>query len=114
MISFLWHLHFRNKSIYLKVIDVVVYPIDLLLILLDNTFYRFFLALYNLDSHGFKVTWTIDFIIDFTKVFFFADHRSKTLFVNGVAAVESFHHFVPTCPAFEALLLGKDLVADYT
>lgn len=91
MVSFLGHLHLWNETIYFKVFDVVIYPIDLLLIFLDDTFYRFFLGLCNFNSHGFKVAWTIDFIIDFTQIFFVADHRSKALFVNGVATIEPFH-----------------------
>jgi hypothetical protein len=34
--------------------------------------------------------------------------------VNGVTAVEPFHHFVASSFAFETQLLGKDFVADYT
>ena len=112
MISFFWHLHLRDKTVYFKIVNIIVYFIDLFLVFLNNTLYRFFLALCNLYSHGFKVTWTIDFVIDFTYVFFVANHRFKALFVNRMSTIKSFHHLATTCSAFKALLFRKDLITN--
>lgn len=114
MVSFFGHLNFWNEPINFKIVDFIINPIDFFLIFCDNTFHRLFLAFRNFDSHYLEITWAIDFIIDFTYKLFVADHRSKTLFMDRVATIESFHHLVSTCPAFEALLLRKDFITDYS
>jgi hypothetical protein len=113
MISFFRHLDLWNEAIYLKIVDLIINPINFLLIFRDNTFHRFFFAFINFDSHCLKITWAINFIIDLTKELVVVYHGAKALFVDGVSTIQSFHHFASTCPTFEALLLWEDLVPDY-